>query len=66
MLERLCPRLMPLTAGGTSTLDPLSWGVEVVTSGGTLFSGGEKKVTIVSEDSQSTLICIQYYLSFIN
>lgn len=40
MLERLCPRLMPLTAGGRSTLDPLSWGVEVVTSGGTLFSGG--------------------------
>lgn len=40
MLERLCPRLMPLTAGGRSTLDPLSWGVEDVTSGGTLFSGG--------------------------
>ena len=43
MLERLCPRLMPLTAGGRSTLDPLSWGVEDVTSGGTLFSGGEKR-----------------------
>lgn len=39
MLERLCPRLMPLTAGGRSTREPLSWGVEDVTSGGTLFSG---------------------------
>lgn len=38
MLERLCPRLMPLTAGARSTLDPLSCGVEDVTSGGTLFS----------------------------
>lgn len=41
MLERLCPRLMPLTAGGRSTLEPLSWGVVEVTSGGTLFSGEE-------------------------
>lgn len=38
MLDRLCPRLMPLTAGARSTLDPLSWGVEDVTSGGTLLS----------------------------
>lgn len=44
MLERLCPRLIPLTAGARSTLDPLSWGVEDVTSGGTLFSGVEQKV----------------------
>lgn len=41
MLERLCPRLMPLTAGGRSTLEPLSWGVVAVTSGGTLFSAEE-------------------------
>lgn len=42
MLERLCPRLIPLTAGGRSTLEPLSWGVVVVvTSGGTLFSAGK-------------------------
>lgn len=44
MLERLCPRLIPLTAGARSTLDPLSWGVEDVTSGGTLFSGVEQRV----------------------
>lgn len=47
MLERLCPRLMPLTAGGRSTLDPLSWGVEDVTSGGTLFSGVEETVRVI-------------------
>lgn len=45
MLERLCPRLIPRTAGGRSTLEPLSWGVVavvvVVTSGGTLFSAEE-------------------------
>ena len=34
MLQRLCPRLMPLTAGGRSSLE-----LEDVTSGGTLFSG---------------------------
>ena len=50
MLERLCPRLMPLTAGGRSTLDPLSWGVEDVTSGGTLFSEGEEKVGIMKDN----------------
>lgn len=52
MLERLCPRLIPLTAGGRSTLDPLSWGVEDVTSGGTLFSGVEEKV--IDIDNQPT------------
>lgn len=42
ILERLWPRLMPLTAGGRSILEPLSWAVEDdVTSGGTLFSNGE-------------------------
>lgn len=55
MLERLCPRLMPLTAGGRSTLDPLSWGVEDVTSGGTLFSGGEEKVTLNENNSQKSV-----------
>lgn len=64
MLERLCPRLMPLTAGGRSTLEPLSWGVEDVTSGGTLFSGGEKKVTVNENNSQQFVLCIhQSYLS---
>lgn len=48
MLERLCPRLMPLTAGARSTLDPLSWGVEDVTSGGTLFSRVDQRVTSVN------------------
>lgn len=52
MLERLCPRLMPLTAGGRSTLDPRSWGVEDVTSGGTLFSGGEEKVSVINENNR--------------
>lgn len=44
MLERLCPRLIPLTAGARSILDPLSWGVDDVTSGGTLFSREEQRV----------------------
>lgn len=54
MLERLCPRLMPLIAGGRSTPGPLSWGVEDVTSGGTLFSGGEEKFSVKNKDSQTT------------
>lgn len=53
MLERLCPRLMPLTAGARSTLDPLSWGVEDVTSGGTLFSGVEQRVIGVNRPQQN-------------
>lgn len=66
MLERLCPRLMPLTAGGRSTLDPLSWGVEDVTSGETLFSGGEETVmvtqeTVNQEDNQPSLIYLSYW-----
>lgn len=65
MLERLCPRLMPLTAGGKSNLDPLSWGVEDVTSGGTLFSGGRERgegggaVSATNgNEQQKTRLCI--------
>lgn len=66
MLERLCPRLMPLITGGRSTPGPLSWGVEDVTSGGTLFSGGEEKVSIKNKDSQPPLLCIRYYWSHLS
>lgn len=62
MLERLCPRLIPLTAGARSTLDPLSWGVEDVTSGGTLFSGVEKRVK--GMNSQTThLVILEPFIS---
>lgn len=62
MLERLCPRLIPLTAGARSTLDPLSWGVEDVTSGGTLFSGVEQRV--VGMNSQPTrLVILEAFIS---
>lgn len=66
MLERLCPRLIPLTAGGRSTLDPLSWGVEDVTSGGTLFSG-EEKASVMSENNNqpSMLLYASVYIGAI-
>lgn len=66
MLERLCPRLMPLTAGGRSTREPLSWGVEDVTSGGTLFSGAEnmsvKHMLSTTTISRSGAIYLSLYL----
>lgn len=71
MLERLWPRLMPLTAGARSTLDPLSWGVDDVTSGGTLFSRVEQRVASVNrqpthlalmELSWITYACVRQYI----
>lgn len=60
MLERLCPRLMPLTAGARSNLDPLSWVVEDVTSGGTLFSRVEQRV--ISVNRQPTHLVLRELL----
>lgn len=61
MLERLCPRLIPLTTAleGRSTRGPLAGGATAVTSGGgALFSegaAGEARETVYFVN---TILCI--------